>query len=131
MASFRPVHRQLLVVLLTLLWGMQGRAFDGGGTMATPTTVEVDKLGSLPDYSSYHAHCLERERTMWGEVAELMEDLATAQCTCEYVGLEQEAGFDHETRERIAHHCARQARRRNKSRLIEWALPLHQQRKPK
>ena len=42
----------------------------------------------LAKYSEFHQSCMDIQMTMWGEVAELMEDLATAHCYCEYTKLE-------------------------------------------
>ena len=105
-------------------------AFDGGGwdDEKKSTTLDVETLQSLPDYRSYHNYCLERELTMWGEVAELMTNLATATCTCEYIELEQAKTFDDISREGAAVHCSRQATRANQKRLMRWALPIHDQR---
>ncbi|WP_286188592.1 hypothetical protein [Synechococcus sp. A15-24] len=81
-----------------------------------------------PDYISYHASCMERKMRMWGEVAELMNDLATAQCHCEYIELEQAGAFSDAVRESAAAGCARRGSRDKKEAFIEWALPRHQQR---
>ena len=130
MMHFKPIHLQTCALLLALLSGMQVRAFDGGGYEATPTQTAIDwnSLESLPDYSNYHAQCLEQERRMWGDVAELMEDLATSHCTCVYIGLEENGRFNLDSREKTSDECYRQATRNNKERFIQWALPLHQQR---
>ena len=65
---------------------------------------------------------------MWGEVAELMEDLATAHCYCEYTkheGLETVTWSDRNDAE-IA--CANEGIINKKDAFIRWALPLHRQR---
>ena len=38
----------------------------------------------LLKYSEFHQSCVDIQMTKWGEVTELMEDLATAHCYCEY-----------------------------------------------
>ena len=47
---------------------------------------------ALAKYSEFHQSCMDIQMTMWGEVAELMEDLATAHCYCEYTKLEDFRG---------------------------------------
>ena len=121
---------QILIILLAVFSGMHAKAFDGGGFQdaQTPSTIDFDSLESLPDYSRFHAHCLQQERSMWGDVAELMEDLAISHCTCMYIGLETKGRFDISSRESVSADCYRQGMRNNKARFIQWALPLHQQR---
>jgi len=121
---------QLVFLLGALLIGTQATAFDGGGHDETSAqmTHESDPHRSRPDYASFHAECLAKELRMWGDVAELMHKLATAQCTCEYISLEQINRFDAQTQERISNTCARRGGRQTKAQFIQWALPLHQQR---
>ena len=115
---------------ITLLIGASAAAFDGGGL----DQVGVDQMDRQrqadvqPDYVSYHASCMEREMRMWGEVSELMADLATAQCHCEYTELEQAGAFSDAVRESVAAGCARRGSRDKKEAFIQWALPRHQQR---
>ena len=120
----------VLVVVAAILLTGPASAFDGGGwdDEQQSTTLDVKTLQSLPDYRSYHNHCLERELTMWGEVAELMTTVATATCTCEYIELEQAKTFDDNSLESAAAHCSHQATRANQKRLMRWALPIHAQR---
>ena len=121
---------KVLVFVAAILLTGPASAFDGGGwdDEHQSTTLDVTTLQSLPDYRSYHNHCLERELTMWGEVAELMTTVATATCTCEYIELEQAKTFDDNSRESAAVHCSHQATRANQKRLMRWALPIHSQR---
>ena len=121
---------KVLVFVAAILMTGPASAFDGGGwdDEQQSTRLDVTTLQSLPDYRSYHTHCLERELTMWGEVAELMTTVATATCTCEYIELEQAKTFDDISREGAAVHCSRQATRANQKRLMRWALPIHDQR---
>ena len=126
--GFTPL--KILVFVAVILLTGQASAFDGGGwdDEQQSTTLDVETLQSLPDYRSYHNYCLERELTMWGEVAELMTTIATATCTCEYIELEQAKTFDSNSREEAAMHCSRQATRTNQQTLMRWSLPIHDQR---
>ena len=121
---------KVVVFVAAILMTGPASAFDGGGwdDEQQSTTLDVTTLQSLPDYRSYHNHCLERELTMWGEVAELMTTVATATCTCEYIELEQAKTFDDISRDGAAVHCSRQATRANQKTLMRWALPIHNQR---
>ena len=115
---------------IALLMGASAAAFDGGGfdqAGADPSDRQR-QTEVQPDYISYHALCMEREMRMWGEVAELMADLATAQCHCEYTELEQAGAFSDAVRESVAAGCARRGSRDKKEAFIQWALPRHQQR---
>ena len=115
---------------IALLMGASAAAFDGGGfdqAGADPSDRQR-QTDVQPDYISYHASCMEREMRMWGEVAELMADLATAQCHCEYTELEQVGAFSDAVRESVAAGCARRGSRDKKEAFIQWALPRHQQR---
>ena len=115
---------------IVLLAGASASAFDGGGL----DQVGVDQMDRQRqtdvqlDYISYHASCMERELGMWGEVAELMTDLATAQCHCEYIQLQQAGTFSDAIRELAAAGCARRGSRDKKEAFIQWALPRHHQR---
>ena len=83
---------------------------------------------TLAKYSEFHQSCMDIQMTMWGEVAELMEDLATAHCYCEHTKLE---GLDTITREdenTADAACAQEGTIRKKEAFIWWALPLHRQR---
>ena len=119
-----------LVFVAAILLTSPASAFDGGGWDDEHQSKKLDfeTIQSLPDYQSYHGHCLERELTMWGEIAEMMTNIATATCTCEYIELEQAKTFDDNSRESAAVHCSHQATRANQKRLMRWALPIHSQR---
>ena len=118
------------IVCIALLMGASAAAFDGGGLdqVGVDQTDRQRQTDVQPDYISYHASCMEREMRMWGEVAELMADLATAQCHCEYIELEQAGAFSDAVRESVAAGCARRGSRDKKEAFIQWALPRHQQR---
>ncbi len=118
------------MVCIALLMGVSAAAFDGGGLdqVGADPTDRQQQTDVQPDYISYHASCMEREMRMWGEVAELMADLATAQCHCEYTELEQAGAFTDALRESAAAGCARRGSRDKKEAFIQWALPRHQQR---
>jgi len=66
--------------------------------------------------------------TMWGEVAELMEDLATAHCYCEYTKLEGLDAITWEDENAADVACAQEGTIKKKEAFIWWALPLHRQR---
>ena len=119
-----------LMFCIALLMGASAAAFDGGGfdQVGVDQTDRQRQTDVQPDYISYHASCMEREMRMWGEVAELMADLATAQCHCEYTELEQAGAFSNAVRESAAAGCARRGSRDKKRAFIQWALPRHQQR---
>ena len=121
---------KVLIFAAAILLTGPASAFDGGGWDDEHQSKKLDfeTIQSLPDYQSYHDHCLERELTMWGEIAEMMTNIATATCTCEYIELEQAKTFDDNSRESAAAHCSHQATRANQKRLMRWALPIHAQR---
>ena len=123
--------RRLLLLLCPLVLAETAIAFDGGG-YETEKKAELStnrsKTKTLAKYSEFHQSCMDIQMTMWGEVAELMEDLATAHCYCEHTKLE---GLDTITREDenaadVA--CAQEGTIRKKEAFIWWALPLHRQR---
>ena len=91
--------RRLLLFLCPLVLAETAIAFDGGGyeieKKAELSTNQL-KTKTLAKYSEFHHSCMDTQMTMWGEVAELMEDLATAHGYCEYTKLE---GLDTITRE--------------------------------
>ena len=65
---------------------------------------------------------------MWGEVAELMEDLATAHCYCEYTKLEGLETVTWSDRNDAEIACANEGIINKKEVFSRWALPLHRQR---
>ena len=46
------------------------------------------KIKTLAKYSEFYKSCMDNQMTIWGNVAEVMEDLGTAHCYCEYTKLE-------------------------------------------
>ena len=123
--------RRLLLFLFPLVLAETAIAFDGGGyetEKKAKLSTNQSKTKALAEYSEFHQSCMDTQMTMWGEVAELMEDLATAHCYCEHTKLE---GLDTITREDenaadVA--CAQEGTIRKKEAFIWWALPLHRQR---
>lgn len=123
--------RRLLLLLCPLVLAETAIAFDGGGyetEKKAELSTNQSKTKTLAKYSEFHQSCMDIQMTMWGEVAELMEDLATAHCYCEHTKLE---GLDTITREDenaadVA--CAQEGTIRKKEAFIWWALPLHRQR---
>ena len=83
---------RLLLFLLPVAVANPAIAFDGGGFVA-PEKIEFSRQQSetttLAKFSEFYSSCMEIQMTMWGEVAELKEDLATAHCYCEYSKLEE------------------------------------------
>ena len=65
--------------------------------------------------------------TMWGEVAELKEDLATAHFYCEYSKLEEKSSITWAYKEAAYTACAREVSTRKKEAFMWWSLPLHRQ----
>ena len=123
--------RRLLLLLCPLVLAKTAIAFNGGGyetEKKAKLSTNQSKTKTLAKYSEFHQSCMDIQMTMWGEVAELMEDLATAHCYCEHTKLE---GLDTITREDenaadVA--CAQEGTIRKKEAFIWWALPLHRQR---
>ena len=106
-------------------------AFDGGGFAADEKTeVSTEQLGAiiLPSYQDFHASCMDIQLTMWGEAAELMKDLATSHCYCEYTKLEEHSSITWEDKEAAYAACVREGTTRKKEAFIWRALPLHRQR---
>ena len=71
---------------------------------------------------------MDTQMTMWGEVAELMKDLATAHCYCEYTKLEGLDAINWEDENAADIACAQEGTIKKKEAFIWWALPLHRQR---
>ena len=123
--------RRLLLFLCPLVLAETAIAFDGGGyetEKKAELSTNQSKTKTLAKYSEFHQSCMDIQMTMWGEVAELMEDHATAHCYCEYTKLE---GLDTITREDenaadVA--CAQEGTIRKIEASFWWALPLHRQR---
>ena len=83
--------KRLLLLLIPVVLADPAIAFDGGWydkEEKTEISTDQSKTKTLAKYSDFHKSCMDIQMTMWGEVAELMEDLATAHCYCEYTKLE-------------------------------------------
>ena len=123
-------RRLALLLLLPLGLTSPVKAFDGGG-LDNEKALESDDAKSkiiLPEYSAYQASCMGIQLRMWGEVAELMEDLATAHCRGEESKREQLGALTRAPREDVEASCAREGTINKKEAFIWWALPLHWQR---
>ena len=123
--------KRLLLLLVPMVLADPAIAFDGGG-YGTEKTIEVptnqSKTKTLANYSEFHQSCMDIQMTMWGEVAELMEDLATAQCYCEYTKLEGLETITWADKSGADIECANKGTISKKEAFIWWALPLHRQR---
>lgn len=84
-----------------------------------------DTINKATSYPVFHAKCMEKEMTMWGEVAELMVDLSTSHCYCKYAELQNSGNYSAESQDIAASSCYRQATMDKKAEFIWWALPLH------
>ena len=81
--------KRLLLLLVPLALADPAIAFDGGWyDKKEKPKLSTDQSETLGKYSEFHQSCIDIQMTMWGEVAELMEDLSTAHCYCEYTKLE-------------------------------------------
>ena len=123
--------KRLLLLLVPLVLADPAIAFDGGGyeteeKIGVPT--DQSKTKTLAKYSEFHQSCMDIQMTMWGEVAELMEDLATAHCYCEYTKLEGLETVTWADRNGADIACAKEGIISKKEAFIWWALPLHRQR---
>ena len=90
--------------------------------------LSTDQSETFTKYSEFHQSCMDIQMTMWGEVAELMEDLATAHCYCEYTKLEDLESITWADKSAADIECANQGTISKKEAFIRWALPLHLQR---
>ena len=115
--------------MLALVLAETAMAFDGGWyeTEGKPE-LSTDQSETLAKYSDFHHSCMDIQMTMWGEVAELMEDLATAHCYCEYTRLEGLEFITMEDKNAADIECANEGTISKKEAFIWWALPLHRQR---
>ena len=123
--------KRLLLLLVPVVLADPAIAFDGGGfeaeeKMEVPT--DQSKTKTLAKYSEFHQSCMDIQMTMWGEVAELMEDLATAHCYCEYTKLESLETVTWADRNDADIACANEGNISKKEAFIWWALTLHRQR---
>ena len=72
--------KRLLLLLVPLVLADPAIAFDGGWyDKEEKPELSTDQSETLAKYSEFHQSCMDIQMNMWGEVAELMEDLAT--CT--------------------------------------------------
>ena len=123
--------RRLLLLLCPLVLAKTAIAFDRGGyetEKKAELSTNQSKTKTLAKYSEFHQSCMDIQMTMWGEVAELMEDLATAHCYCEYTKLEDLDTITWEDENAADVACAQEGTIRKKEAFIWWALPLHRQR---
>ena len=112
--------RRLLLVLVPLVLAAPAVAFDGGGFDAaekTDVSRKQSETTTLAKYSEFHASCMEIQLTMWGEVAQLKEELATAHCYCEYSKLKGLSSITWEDEEAAYTECAQESTMRNKRSL--------------
>ena len=80
--------KRLLLLLVPLVLADPAIGFDGGWyDKEEKPKLSTDQSETLGKYSEFHQSCMDIQMTMWGEVAALMEDLATAHCYCEYTSL--------------------------------------------
>ena len=81
--------KRLLLLLISLVLADPAIAFDEGWyDKEEKPELSTGRSETLAKYSEFHQSCMDIQMTMWGEVAELMEDLAIAHCYCEYTKLE-------------------------------------------
>ena len=123
--------RRLLLLLCPLVLAETAIAFDGGGyetEKKAELSTNQSKTKTLAKYSEFHQSCMDIQMTMWGEVAELMEDLSTAHCYCEHTTLEGLNTITREDENAADVACAQEGTIRKKEAFIWWALPLHRQR---
>ena len=123
--------KRLLLLLVPIVLTDPAIGFDGGGywtekKIEAPT--DQSKTKTLAKYSEFHQSCMDIQMTMWGEVAELMEDLATAHCYCEYTKLEGLGTINWADKNNADIECANEGKISKKEAFIWWALPLHRQR---
>ena len=122
--------KRLLLLLAPVVLADPAIAFEGGGfeeeeKIAVPTDQSKK---NLTKYLKFHQSSMDIQMTMWGEVAELMEDLATAHCYCEYTKLEGLETVTWSDRNDAEIACANEGIISKKDAFIRWALPLHRQR---
>ena len=121
--------KRLLLLLVPMVVADPAIAFDGGWyDEKEKPELSTDQLETLAKYSEFHQSCMDIQMTMWGEVAELMEDLATAHCYCEYTKLESLDTIMWEDKNVAYVACAQEGTIKKKEAFIWWALPLHLQR---
>ena len=121
--------KRLLLLLVPLVLADPAIAFDGDWyDKEEKPELSTDQSETLAKYSEFHQSCMDIQMNMWGEVAELMEDLATAHCYCEYTKLEDLETITWADKNAADIECANQGTISKKEAFIWWALPLHRQR---
>ena len=121
--------KRLLLLMVPLVLADPAIAFDGGWyDKEEKPELSTGRSETLAKYSEFHQSCMDIQMTMWGEVAELMEDLATAHCYCEYTKLEDLESITWADKNAAYIECANQGTISKKEAFIWWALPLHRQR---
>ena len=121
--------KRLLLLPVPLVLADPAIAFYGGSYEKEENPeLSTDQSETLATYSEFHQSCMDIQMTMWGEVAELMEDLATAHCYCEYTKLEGIETITWADKDSAYVECAQAGKIREKKAFIWWALPLHRQR---
>ena len=123
--------KRLLLLLVPVVLADPAIAFDGRGFEAEEKMevhTDQSKTKTLAKYSEFHQSCMDIQMTMWGEVAEIMEDLATAHCYCEYTKIESLDTITWEDKNAAYAECAQKGMIKKKEAFIRWALPLHLQR---
>ena len=120
--------KRLLLLLISLVLADPAIAFDEGWyDKEEKPELSTGRSETLAKYSEFHQSCMDIQMTMWGEVAELMEDLATAHCYCEYTKLEDLESITWADKNAAEIECANQGTISKKEAFIWWALPLHRQ----
>ena len=123
--------KRLLLLLVLLVLADPAIAFDGDWhdkEEKAENSTDQSKTKTLAKYSEFHQSCMDIQMTVWGEVAELMEDLATAHCYCEYTKLEGLKTITWADKNDADIECANEGTISKKEAFIWWALPLHRQR---
>ena len=121
--------KRLLLLLVPLVLADPAIAFDGGWyDKEEERELSNGQPETLAKYSEFYQSCMDIQMTMWGEVAELMEDLATAHCYCEYTKLEGLESITWADKNAADIECDNQGTIGKKEAFIWWALPLHRQR---
>ena len=121
--------KRLLLLLISLVLADPAIAFDEGWyDKEEKPELFTGRSETLAKYSEFHQSCMDIQMTMWGEVAELMEDLATAHCYCQYTKLEDLESITWADKNAAEIECANQGTISKKEACIWRALPLHRQR---
>ena len=114
---------KILILILLLVSGLPSKAF--GGDNMLNQKENKDAINKNTSYSVFYTQCMNKEMSMWGEVAELMVDLSTSHCYCKYTELQKRGNYSDESQDIAASSCYHQATLNKKDQFIWWALPLH------